>query len=85
MSDFTLNVGGVETVAPSDMNLPFPTPIAQLFPITATDGWTPYIERYPETSDGEQILIEVGYCLVRSQGRVVLIDTGCCGLIQQCV
>lgn len=51
MSDFTLNVDGVATAALSDMNLPFPAPIAQLLPTTATDDWTPYGERYPGTFD----------------------------------
>ena len=76
MSQFTLNVGGVEIVALSDMNLPFPTPLAELFPTTDAEDWTPYKERYPDTFDGEHMLIEIGCYLLRSQGRTILIDTG---------
>ena len=76
MAQFTLNVGGVEIVALSDMNLPFPTPLGELFPTTAAEDWTPYKQRYPDTFDGEHMLIEIGCYLLRSQGRTILIDTG---------
>ena len=32
MSEFTMKVGGVEIVALSDMNFPFPMPLTELFP-----------------------------------------------------
>ncbi len=76
MSDFALNVGGVEIVALSDMNLPFPMPLTELFPMAPAEAWTPYRERYPDTFDGDHMLIEIGCYLVRSQGRTILIDTG---------
>ena len=76
MSEFSLKVGDVEIVALSDMNLPFPTPLAQLFPGTDARDWEPYKERYPDTFDGDHMQIEIGCYLLRSQGRTILIDTG---------
>ena len=76
MAEFTLNVGGVEIVALSDMSLAFPTPLPQLFPGTEAEDWEPYRGRYPDTFDGEHVLIEIGCYLVRSEGRTILIDTG---------
>ena len=76
MSDIALTVGGVEIVALSDMNLPFPMPLTELFPMASAEAWAPYRERYPETFDGEHMLIEIGCYLVRSEGRTILIDTG---------
>ena len=76
MSDFALKVGGVEIIALSDMNLPFPMPLTQLFPTAPADAWTSYMERYPDAFDGDHMLIEIGCYLVRSQGRTILIDTG---------
>ena len=76
MSNFALKVGGVEIVALSDMNLPFPMPLAQLFPTASAEDWAPYRERYPDAFDGDHMLIEIGCYLVRSQGRTILIDTG---------
>ena len=76
MSDFALNVGGVEIIALSDMNLPFPMPLAQLFPTATAEAWAPHKELYPDTFDGDHMLIEIGCYLVRSQGRTILIDTG---------
>ena len=41
MSDFALNVGGVEIVALSDMNFPFPMPLTELFPTAPAVTWAP--------------------------------------------
>ena len=76
MSDFTLRVGGVEIVALSDMNLPFPMPLAQLFPTAPAEAWAPYKESYPDAFDGDYMLIEIGCYLLRSGGRTILMDTG---------
>ena len=76
MAEFMLKVGDVEIVALSDMNLAFPTPLPQLFPGTDAADWAPYRELYADTFDGDQVLIEIGCYLVRSQGRTILIDTG---------
>ena len=76
MSEFSLKVGDVEIVALSDMNLAFPTPLAQLFPGTDARDWEPYKERYADTFDGDHMQIEIGCYLLRSQGRTILIDTG---------
>ncbi len=76
MSEFTLNVGGVEIVALSDMNLPFPMPLTELFPAAPADAWAPYKLNYPDAFVGDHMLIEIGCYLVRSGGRTILIDTG---------
>lgn len=76
MSDFKLRVGDVEIVALSDMNLPFPMPLTQLFPMTTDESWAPYRELYPDAFEQEHMLIEIGCYLVRSEGKLILIDTG---------
>ena len=76
MSELSLRVGEVEIVALSDMQLAFPTPLTDLFPGTDDKDWEPYRERYPDTFDGDHVLIEIGCYLVRSDGRTILIDTG---------
>ena len=76
MSDFILNVGGVEIVALSDMNFPFPMPLPELFSTVPAEAWAPFKDLYPDTFDGDHMLIEIGCYLVRSQGRTILIDTG---------
>ena len=76
MSDFTMNVGGVEIIALSDMSLPFPMPLTQLFPGPSLEAWAPYKERYPDAFVQDHMLIEIGCYLVRSQGETILIDTG---------
>ena len=76
MSDFALKVGSVEIIALSDMNLPFPMPLTQLFPTAPAEAWTPYKESYPDAFADDHMLIEIGCYLVRSQGRTILIDTG---------
>jgi glyoxylase-like metal-dependent hydrolase (beta-lactamase superfamily II) len=76
MSDFTLTVGGVEIVALSDMSLPFPMPLTQLFPTAPAEGWEPYKASYPDAFEQDHMLIEIGCYLVRSQDSTILIDTG---------
>ncbi len=76
MSDFVLKVGAAEIIALSDMNLPFPMPLAQLFPTAPADAWTPYKELYPDAFEQEHMLIEIGCYLIRSQDQTILIDTG---------
>ena len=76
VSDFTMNVGGVEIVALSDMSLPFPMPLTELFPGPSLEAWAPYKERYPDAFVQDHMLIEIGCYLVRSQGETILIDTG---------
>ena len=76
MSDFTMNVGGVEIVALSDMNLPFPMPLTQLFPGAPTEAWEPYKALYPDAFDRDHMLIEIGCYLIRTENRTILLDTG---------
>ena len=76
MSGFELKVGDVEIVALSDMNFPFPMPLPELFSTISTEDWTPYRDSYPDTFQGDHMLIEIGCYLVRSLDRTILIDTG---------
>ena len=76
MSDFKLWVGDVEIIALSDMNLPFPMPLTQLFPMTTDESWAPFRSLYPDAFEQEHMLIEIGCYLVRSEGQLILIDTG---------
>ena len=76
MSGFELKVGDVEIVALSDMNFPFPMPLSELFSTVPTEAWAPYKESYPDTFQGDHMLIEIGCYLVRSLDRTILIDTG---------
>ena len=72
MSDFTMKVGGVEIVALSDMNLPFPMPLTQLFPTAPAEAWEPYKQLYPDAFEQDHMLIEIGCYLVRSEGQTIL-------------
>ena len=76
MSDFTLRVGDVEILALSDMNLPFPMPLTQLFPTNTPEVWTPYRELYPDAFEQDHMLIEIGCYMLRSGGQTILIDIG---------
>ena len=76
MSDFAMKVGDVEIVALSDMNLPFPMPLTQLFPTAPAEAWDPYKAMYPDAFEQDHMLIEIGCYFLRSQGRAILIDTG---------
>ena len=76
MSEFNLTVGNVEIIALSDMNCPYPTPLADLWPGVSSGDWQIYRDRYPDTFEGDGMRLEIGCYLVRSQGRTILIDTG---------
>jgi len=76
MSDFKLTVGNVEILALSDMNFVYPTPLADMWSRVPLEAWDQFRDRYPDTFEGNQLRLEIGCYLVRSQGRVILIDTG---------
>jgi glyoxylase-like metal-dependent hydrolase (beta-lactamase superfamily II) len=51
--------------------------LSQLFPGVRADQWEPYLGRYPWAfADAETLYGRVGSYVVRSPGRVVLVDTG---------
>ncbi|MCH7606131.1 MAG: MBL fold metallo-hydrolase [Chloroflexi bacterium] len=58
------------------MNCTYPTALGELWPNVPVADWRPYMERYPDTFDGEKMRLEIGCYLVRSQGQTILIDTG---------
>ena len=76
MSDLNLTVGNAQIVALTDMNVAYPTPIAELWPNVPEDAWQPYREMYPDTFSGAHMRLEIGCYLIRSRGKTILIDTG---------
>lgn len=76
MGSMTMTVGNAEIVALTDMNVPYPTPLEELWPNVPVKAWDDFKARYPETFEGKQMRLEIGCYLVRSQGRTILIDTG---------
>ena len=76
MGSFSMKVGNAEIVALSDMNCAYPTGMGELWPNVPVRDWRQYKERYPDTFDGDNMRLEIGCYLVRSQGKTILIDTG---------
>ena len=77
MGNFKMNVGNVEIVALTDMNVVFPVPLEEAWPKVPLNAWPQYRERYPDSfGDNGLMRLEIGCYLVRSQGRTILIDTG---------
>ena len=76
MSSFHMKLGNAEIVALSDMNVAFPGSLQELWPEVPAEAWRSYRQRYPDTFQGDQMRLEIGCYLVRSQGRTILIDTG---------
>ena len=76
MGSFRMQVGNVEIVALTDMNVAYPTPLAELWPNVPQEAWSGFRERYPDTFEGDQMRLEIGCYLLRSRGRTILIDTG---------
>ena len=75
--DGTLKVGNVEIVALSDGEIEFSTPLSTVFEGVTDAQWRPFRERYPETfASPDAWQLNIGCYLVRSQGRVILVDTG---------
>jgi glyoxylase-like metal-dependent hydrolase (beta-lactamase superfamily II) len=71
-----LIVGEVEITALTDVEGPF-FRLSQLFPGVRADQWEPYLGRYPWAfADADTLYGRVGSYLLRSPGRVVLVDTG---------
>jgi glyoxylase-like metal-dependent hydrolase (beta-lactamase superfamily II) len=72
----SIDVGRVEVTALTDVEGLF-FRLSQLFPGVRADQWEPYLERYPWAFAGADTLYgRVGSYLLRSPGRVVLVDTG---------
>jgi chaperonin GroES len=75
-----LSVGNVEVLALTDQGPvdydPFPL-LNQLFPNVSLEAWSPYQQRYPEVFGGPNIWrTHYGCYLLRSRGRIILVDTG---------
>ena len=76
MSSFQMKVGNAEIVALSDMNCVYPGSLAELWQGVPVDGWQEFMNRYPDSFEGQHMRLEIGCYLVCSQGRTILIDTG---------
>ncbi len=70
-------VGSVRIQSFTDADGPFPLKLAQVFPGVTPEGWLPYRRDYPEVfADPETWQVHFGCYLLRSQGRMILVDTG---------
>lgn len=68
-------VGNVEILACNDGMLELP--VQMVFPTLAAGAMTPFNQRYPQTvSPQGNILDPMGFYVLRSQGKTVLVDTG---------
>lgn len=75
MPHSTLTVGSVEITVLHDSEVALP--FERTFPDVPPEAWAPYLERYPEAySGGDSLRVHFECYLVRSQGRVLLVDTG---------
>lgn len=72
-----LVVGNVEILALTDGEGEFPLPLGQLFPAVPAEAWAPFQQRYPTLFPRPETWHNHYGCYVlRSQGRVILVDTG---------
>ncbi len=71
MTAHTISVGNVEITSLSDGYIRFPTD--NFFPSVPAERWEEYRDEL--TADGK-LELNVGSFLVRSEGRVILVDTG---------
>lgn len=76
MDEYSTTVGAVQILALSDMNVAYPMPLGELWPEVGPEEWARFQEEYPDTFEGDRMRLEIGCYLVRSNGRVILIDTG---------
>ncbi len=77
MPEGTLIVGNVEVLALTDSAGAFPFPLSQLFPQVSAEDWAPFQHRYPDVFAGPDTWHNhFGCYLLRSQGRIILVDTG---------
>jgi glyoxylase-like metal-dependent hydrolase (beta-lactamase superfamily II) len=77
MAESKLSVGNVEVLSLTDGEGDFPFPLSQLFPNVPAEAWNPFRQRYPELFGGPDTWRNhYGCYLLRSQGRLILVDTG---------
>ena len=77
MPGTTITVGNVEITAVHDNEGALP--LTMVFPGVEPELWTPYQQRYPETFTGdnkENFAAHFDCYLIRSEGQVILVDTG---------
>ena len=75
MPQSKLSVGNVEILVLHDSEMELP--MNETFPDVPADAWTPYQQRYPEAFNGtENLRVHFECYLVRSQERIILVDTG---------
>lgn len=72
-----LQVGRVEIAALTDLDVPIPMKLEQIWPGVPLTEWEPYRARFPHTFWGDDAWHNhVGCFLVRTGNDVVLVDTG---------
>ena len=77
MPGTTITVGNVEITAVHDNEGALP--LTMVFPGVEPELWTPYQQRYPECFNGdnnENLAVHFNCFLIRSEGQVILVDTG---------
>ena len=77
MPGTTITVGNVEITAVHDNEGALP--LTMVFPGVEPELWTPYQQRYPECFNGdnnENFAAHFDCYLIRSEGQVILVDTG---------
>ena len=76
MGNLDITIGNVEILALSDMNVPYPIILDDLWPDVPEEKWGMFRELYPETFEGPYMRLEIGCYLIRSGGQTILMDTG---------
>lgn len=77
MPDGRITIGNVEVIGLSDARGDFPRTLDDLFPSVPADAWIPYRQRYPSVFSGPNVWrLDFGCYVLRSQGRIILVDTG---------
>ena len=76
MGNMRMMIGDVEILALSDMNVTYPIALDDLWPDVPEQKWEIFRELYPETFDGLYMRLEIGCYLIRSEGQIILVDTG---------
>ena len=77
MPGTTITVGNVEITTIHDNEGALP--LSMVFPGVDPELWTPYQQRYPECfsgDDNENFAAHFDCYLIRSEGHVILVDTG---------
>jgi glyoxylase-like metal-dependent hydrolase (beta-lactamase superfamily II) len=77
MRNHKISIGDVEIISISDAAIDHPLDLEHLFPEVAASDWEPYQQAYPDAFGRPNVWrVQFGGYVLRSQGRVILVDTG---------